>query len=86
MPCVRKMAERVDDRPGTGCRADCLHRRYVEGYRERRALDQEARKLAREAAGAIFPAEAAAWEAAHPAVVLFKSDLIDHQTREEPAA
>lgn len=33
MPCVRGLAVRRDDQPGTGCHRGCLHRQTVEGYR-----------------------------------------------------
>lgn len=32
MPCAKGMPVRVDDKPGTGCHASCLHRRSVTDY------------------------------------------------------
>jgi hypothetical protein len=36
VPCAKGMPVRRDDRPGSGCHRNCLHRAMVEQYREHR--------------------------------------------------
>jgi hypothetical protein len=42
MPCSPNLALRRGDIPGTGCKADCLHRRFVLDYVS--ARDEQARR------------------------------------------
>lgn len=65
--CRPGMPKRQDDRPGSGCRADCLHRALIAEYREAKAASDEARKLKREAATGGYGTEGAEWDAANPA-------------------
>lgn len=79
MPCVKRLAVRVADQPGTGCRHDCLHRANVEAYREAKTLADEVRALAREdavAGGRSDGTEGREFDARHPPL-LFKHWLQD---------
>ena len=79
MPCVAGLARRQDDTPGTGCRADCLHRALVERYRDLKATEAELRKLAREnATNGQRGTERAEWEATHPQLT-FQQYLRDNR-------
>lgn len=82
MPCVAGLARRQDDTPGTGCRADCLHRKLVLAYRDLKDAEAEVRLHAMEAAtNGHRGTERAQWEAANPQLT-FQQYLRD-QRRED---
>lgn len=64
------MPVRVDDTPGSGCRADCLHRAAVVGFRQERAAWEEWAKGAREEARYTDLDEGASWDARNPGPTL----------------
>lgn len=76
--CRRGMPVRQDDRPGTGCRADCLHRYSVQDYR----LARHAQQAQLEQVTALYPAEVAEWKATHP-MITFRGWLEGHRRPEE---
>lgn len=83
--CHPGMPQRVNDEPGTGCRADCLHRAMVERYRELKAAEAECRLRDREAAtNGHNGSERAEWEATHPQLT-FQQYLLDNRRTEESA-
>lgn len=85
MPCVAGLARRTNDEPGTGCRADCLHRALVERYRELKDAEAEVRKLQREAAtNGHRGTERDQWEAAHPQLT-FQQYLEDNRRKDTAA-
>lgn len=82
MPCVSGLARRVNDTPGSGCRADCLHRADVEAYRETKVLADEVRKIDRERATNGHPAEGAEYDQDHPPFT-FRQWLTGRRRRED---
>jgi hypothetical protein len=76
--CRLGMPVQVDDRPGTGCRADCLHRAFVEQARDLIALDREQRNAELEEARWSDLDEGAERARKRPAITL-KSILLDRR-------
>jgi hypothetical protein len=72
------MPVRIDDRPGTGCRWDCLHRAFVEQARDLIALDREQRNAELEEARWSDLDEGAERARKRPAITL-KSILLDRR-------
>jgi hypothetical protein len=83
MPCVKQMPKRQDDQPGSGCRADCLHRAMVKSYRATKSEADQVRKIEREDACNGYATEGAEWDAEHPSWG-FHEFLISNRQKDRP--
>lgn len=79
--CQPKMPVRVDDRPGSGCRRDCLHRVLVGDYRAVKAGHDADRLARRELETNGYAAEGAAFDELNQAFT-FKQYLMNNRSKE----